>query len=176
MHRTGHAPIKQTMRENKNIVLGGEVSGHLYFTKDYFRIDDGLFAAAKALELLADQPNSYAELFDFIPSSIATPEIKLPCEDSTKHLVVQALIDQFASKYPTNTIDGARISFTKTSWGLVRASNTAPYLTVRLEADTFTELLRIKNILADTLEAHGSIHDKLDRTNVVSRTGKLGWV
>lgn len=176
MHRTGHAPIKQSLREDQDLVFAGEISGHLYFTDPYYRIDDGAFAACYTLSLLADSPGPLSTLFEFFPASVATPELKLPCLDSTKHLVVQALIDKFAKDYPVITIDGARINFTSTSWALVRASNTAPTLSIRLEADTVDELLRIKNLLADLLEQHPTVLDRVDRSTVTSRSGKLGWI
>jgi len=59
---------------------------------------------------------------------------------------------------------------------LVRASNTAPYLTIRFEAETKERLLELKNIFADQLEKFPEVMDKLDRNNVASRTGRLGWI
>lgn len=176
MHATGHAPIKHTLQQDKNIILGGEVSGHVYHCEDYYRIDDGIYTAVKMLDLLGKSNVKYSELFSSIPTTVTTPELKLPCPDSIKHLVVESLTEYFSSQYPTSTIDGVRITFSESSWAVIRASNTAPYLTVRAEADTVEAILAIKNILADQLEKHASITDQLDRRTVTSRTGKLGWV
>lgn len=176
MHRTGHAPIKHTLQQDSKIMLGGEVSGHIYHCENYYRMDDGIYTAAKMLDLLSNSCGKYSELFSFIPSTIMTPELKLPCSDSIKHLVVQSLLEYFSDKYPTITLDGVRITFSQSSWALIRASNTAPYLTLRVEADTVEEIISIKNILADQLEKHATITDQLDRQVVTSRTGKLGWV
>jgi phosphomannomutase/phosphoglucomutase len=44
-----------------------------------------------------------------------------------------------------NTIDGVRVDFSD-GWGLVRASNTSPVLTLRFEADTGQALARISNL------------------------------
>ena len=73
-------------------------------------------------------------------------------------------------------IDGVRVVFDPTSWFLVRASNTSPYLTIRLEAETKEKLLEMKNILADELEKHPGITDTLNRDAVSTKTGRLGWV
>lgn len=176
MHRTGHAPIKHTLRQDLNIMLGGEVSGHIYHCENYYRMDDGIYTAVKMLDLLSNSHGKYSDLFSFIPPTIMTPELKLPCNDGIKHLVVQSLSEYFSSKYSTTTLDGVRITFSETSWALIRASNTAPYLTLRIEADTVEQIISIKNILADQLEKHETITDHLDRQVVTSRSGKLGWV
>ena len=176
MHKTGHAPIKQTLREDPEIIFGGEVSGHFFFVDNYFRIDDGIFAAANLLVLASQTDQPFSSLFKQFPQTVMTPELKLPCQDQIKHRVVQDATDYFSKIYKTITIDGVRIIFSPTSWGLIRASNTSPYLTIRVEADTEAEVIKIKNILADQLEKYPEIEDKLDRQHITSHTGKLGWI
>lgn len=176
MHMTGHAPIKQTLRTNADIVLGGEVSGHMYFVENYFGIDDGMFGAARILELASKQAGPFSSIFKDFPATVRTPEMKLPCADEQKFNIVEDIKKKFSEKYETILIDGVRILFDATTWALVRCSNTSPYLTVRMEADTQERLLEIKSIVADELEKYPEIGDKLDRTNVTSRTGRLGWV
>ena len=176
MHMTGHAPIKRTMRENPDIILAGEVSGHVFFVEDYFRFDDALFAAARILELASKLRGPFSSLFASFPPTIRTPELKLPCADEEKFAIVDELQKTFAARYKTILIDGVRVVFDPTSWFLVRASNTSPYLTIRLEAETKEKLLEMKNILADELEKHPGITDTLNRDAVSTKTGRLGWV
>lgn len=176
MHRTGHAPIKDTMRKDDEIIFGGEVSGHYYFAENYPKADDGFWAAAKVIELLSKTDKPISDLLKFIPDRVRTPEIKLPCEDKVKFDVVRKVVEEFKESYDVIEIDGARVNFSETSWGLVRASNTSPYLTLRFEAETEEEVLKIKNIFADILEEFDEVHDKLDRTKPYSLTGKLGYV
>ena len=176
MHRTGHAPIKDTMRKDHEVILGGETAGHFYFQENYFKIDDGFWGAAMVLKILAESEQTISQLLSFIPHTVKMPEIKLPCEDKDKFEIVQKIKDHFAQQYKVIDIDGARILFDDTSWGLVRASNTSPYLTIRVEADTDARVLEIKNLLADQLELYPQVHDKLDRTAVSSFTGRLGYV
>jgi phosphomannomutase/phosphoglucomutase len=176
MHRTGHAPIKETLRKDNDIILGGEVSGHIYFVEDYFKIDDGLWGAAKMLELLSYSNRPFSSLFAGIPKRVSTPEIKLPCADEKKFAVMEQIQKDLTGKFKISTIDGARIQVGEKSWGLVRASNTSPYLTIRVEGETETEALKIKNILADELEKFPEITDRLNRNEVASLKGKLGWV
>ena len=176
MHITGHAPIKDTLRRDKDIIFGGEISGHFYWVEDYFRIDDGVYSAAKVLSLLSKSEKKLSEIMSEIPATPMTPEIKLPCADDVKNKISDSIKDYFMKNYKVITIDGARISFSDTSWALIRPSNTSPYLSFRAEANTDEELIRIKNIMQDEFDKYTEIGDKLDRKNVTSHNGKLGWV
>ncbi|MBI2463208.1 MAG: phosphomannomutase/phosphoglucomutase [Candidatus Spechtbacteria bacterium] len=176
MHRTGHANIKDTLRHDPDIILGGEKSGHIYICEDYYKIDDAFYAAALMLRLLSEHDGPFSSMFSIIPHRVRTPEIKLPCEDSVKHDVVSRVSAELSQKYNVITIDGARVMFDAQSWGLIRASNTSPYLTARFEALTDERVLEMKNIFADILETFPEIQDKLDREHVASLTGKLGYV
>ena len=176
MHVTGHAPIKQTLRNDHEVIFAGEVSGHFYFAEDYFRIDDGLYASGKVLSMLSEAEHPFSNFFDDFPKTVMTPELKLPCSDDAKQEIVNEISKYFSGEYKTIAIDGVRVLFSATSWGLVRASNTSPYLTIRVEADTEAEVISIKNLLTDQLEKYPEVGDKLDRKNVTAHTGKLGWV
>ena len=176
MHRTGHAPIKDTLRRDADIIFAGEVSGHFFFVEDYFRIDDGLYAAARLLEIFLRSNSPFSELFVEFPKRVRTPELKLPCADEAKFKIVAKIQQDLVPHYSTVLIDGVRFRIGEHSWGLIRASNTSPYLTVRAEAETEPELLHIKNIIADELEKFPEITDHLNRTEVATLTGRLGWV
>ncbi|MFA6525166.1 MAG: phosphomannomutase/phosphoglucomutase [Patescibacteria group bacterium] len=176
MHITGHAPIKDTFRKDPDIIFGGEVSGHIYFVKELFRSEDGMYAGARILELLADSNEPFSALFKDFPVTVRTTELKLPCADEIKFDVIKKVQEHFSKLYKTVTIDGVRMSFDDKSWAIVRASNTSPYLTVRFEADTRERVLEMKNVVADFLEQFPEIEDKLDRKEVMSLTGRLGWV
>ncbi|MFY9457358.1 MAG: phosphomannomutase/phosphoglucomutase, partial [Candidatus Spechtbacterales bacterium] len=95
MHKTGHAPIKETLRKDNDIIFAGEVSGHFYFVEDYFKIDDGLFSAGKMLEIFSRHPGPFSSLFKDIPHRVRTPEIKLPCADETKFDIVEKIKKNF---------------------------------------------------------------------------------
>lgn len=176
MHRTGHAPIKDTMRRNPDVMFAGEQSGHYFFVEDYFKIDDGLFAAGKMAELLSRQSGPFSSLFADIPGRIRTPELRLPCSDEVKFQIMKIITKDLQGKYPVVAIDGVRIQVTKTGWGIIRSSNTAPYLTVRVEGESKEEVLLLKGILADELEKFPEIQDTLDRFHVATHQGKLGWI
>ncbi|KKR30538.1 hypothetical protein A2715_05975 [Candidatus Woesebacteria bacterium RIFCSPHIGHO2_01_FULL_39_32] len=176
MHVTGHAPIKATLRNDLEVIFAGEISGHFYWVEDYFKIDDGVYSAAKILSFISGQDKKLSEIMSEVPVTSMTPEIKLPCADEVKVKVANDIKEKFEKTYKVITIDGARVVFSDTSWALVRPSNTSPYLTIRVEADTDEEVIKIKNIMQDEFDKYPEIGDKLDRGNVTSHTGKLGWV
>ncbi len=152
MYKTGHSLLKLKMRE-EGILLGGEVSGHMFFAEDYFGVDDGILASAKVLEVLSRLPRPVSSHFDALPHLYATPELKAPCPDEEKFRVVTELLREFKAKYETIDIDGARVIFPG-GWALVRASNTNPYLTLRFEARTTAELEEMKRIVFEALSRY----------------------
>ena len=176
MHVTGHAPIKATMRKDSDVIFGGEISGHFYWAEDYFKIDDGLYSAAKILSLVSKTRDKFSKIIKEIPITSMTPEIKLPCSDENKVEIVEKIKTKFSKAYKIISIDGARVSFSDTSWALIRPSNTSPYLSFRAEADSNEEVIRIKNTMQDEFDKYPEIGDKLDRKNVTSHRGKLGWI
>jgi len=151
MWKTGHSFLKRKMREDK-ILLGGEVSGHMFFAEGYYGVDDGILASCKFVEIAARGTGPVSALFDSVPHLHATPELKAPCSDAEKFKVIDALARDLKQRYETIDIDGARVMFPGGGWGLVRASNTNPYLTLRFEAKTEREIEDMKRVIYDALK------------------------
>jgi phosphomannomutase/phosphoglucomutase len=151
MWKTGHSLIKKKMKEN-GAPLAGEMSGHMFFADNYYGYDDAIFAGARLLELLSKTEKSLHELASEIPKYVATPEIRVDCNDETKFSVVEKVKKHFKKEYTTIDIDGVRILFPD-GWGLVRASNTQPVIVVRFEAKTEARLAEIKNTVMEKLES-----------------------
>ncbi len=133
MWKTGHSLMKQKMHEVGS-PLGGEVSGHLFTGEDYFGFDDAPLIALKALQIFAATERPVSALFDDIPQLPATPEIVLGAPDDQKFRIIQEIRDELARDYEVVDIDGVRAKF-EHGWGLVRASNTQPAITLRFEAE-----------------------------------------
>jgi phosphomannomutase/phosphoglucomutase len=153
MWKTGHSHLKRKMREDR-ILLGGEVSGHMFFAEKYYGVDDGILAACKVLEIAARASAPLSRLFDSVPHLHATPELKAPCPDAEKFRVIEELARELRQRYETIDIDGARVLFPNGGWGLVRASNTNPYLTLRFEARTEHEIEEMKRVIYDALRRY----------------------
>ncbi len=152
MSRTGHSIIKNRMIE-ENAVLAGEMSGHIFFKDDWFGFDDGLYVGARLLQIVAAQHKSASAIFAALPNSINTPELKLLMEEDKKIDFMRRLLKEAQfSQGKIITIDGLRVDFDY-GWGLVRSSNTSPYLTLRFEADTLSNLEKIKELFRQQLLA-----------------------
>src|SRR2546426_6988872 len=153
MWKTGHSHLKRKMRE-EGILLGGEVSGHMFFAENYYGVDDGILASCKIIETAARSPEPISRLFDSVEHLCATPELKAPCPDGEKFRVIEELTRELKARYPTIDTDGARVLFPGGGWGLVRASNTNPYLTLRFEAQTEREIEDMKRVIYDALRRY----------------------
>ena len=143
MWKAGHSLIKKKIFE-ENALAAGEVSGHIFFNDKWFGFDDAVYAGARLLEILSRSDLSLAEIFDSIPATFNTPEIRVDASDKSKFRIVAAIRDHYKKILPVIDIDGARVKFPH-GWALVRASNTQPALVVRYEADSAEELKKIRD-------------------------------
>ena len=144
MWKTGHSHIKAKLKET-GALLGGEFSGHLCFVERWFGFDDALYSAARLLELLSAETRTVEDVFLDFPLAMSTPEIKIPTTEKKKFDVIDALSHNHDFEDgKITTIDGIRVDYDD-GWGLIRASNTSPVLTLRFEADSNEALARIKN-------------------------------
>lgn len=133
MWKTGHSLIKAKMAET-NAPLAGEMSGHFFFRDRWFGFDDALYAGARLLEILSEKTQDADSIFSAIPNSVNTPELKVEVSDEEKFGLMQQLIHHAKfDEAEVMTIDGLRVNFAD-GWGLVRPSNTTPYLILRFEA------------------------------------------
>lgn len=134
MWKTGHSFIKAKMHATQ-AALAGEMSGHFFFRDRWYGFDDALYAGVRLLEILAQEERDCATVFADIPNSVNTPEIKVYVDEAEKFSLMDKLMNSvnFSDAKEIMTIDGLRINFAD-GWGLVRPSNTTPYLILRFEA------------------------------------------
>lgn len=143
MWKTGHSFVKAKLKETGDL-LAGEMSGHIFFKERWYGFDDALYTAARLLEILAADGRPADEVFDALPDSINTPELKLHTAEGENHALMERL--QAVANFPdakVTTIDGIRVDFAD-GFGLVRASNTTPCLVIRFEAEDEAGLARIQ--------------------------------
>ena len=147
---TGHTNIKQHVCQH-HAMLGGEFSGHFCFPDRWYPIDDAAYAGTRFLELVS-RATKASNLFQNIARRPATPEILIPVDDHRKFEIVERLARcaSFDGGKADNT-DGIRIDFSD-GWGLVRASNTSPKLSLRFEAESESALARITCLFKHELE------------------------
>jgi phosphomannomutase/phosphoglucomutase len=139
MWKSGHSLMKQKMNEI-GALLGGEVSGHIFIGENYYGFDDAPLVALKVVEILSKSNQTISEILNEMPMLLATPEIILSAPDDKKFGIIDKIKEGFSDgKHEVVTVDGARVIF-ENGWGLVRASNTQPAITLRFEARTNEQL------------------------------------
>ncbi len=150
MSRTGHSYIKSKIIET-NALLGGEMSGHIFFNDDWYGFDDAIYSALRLIEVLSKIKLKSYEVFNSYPKHFSTPEINIKVPEVNKFKVIDELKTLInSSLYALIDIDGIRLE-NENSWGLVRASNTSPNLVLRFEGKTENDLLEIKNYFKEIL-------------------------
>ncbi|MCG8672674.1 MAG: phosphomannomutase/phosphoglucomutase [Pseudomonadales bacterium] len=149
---TGHSLMKAKMAET-GAVVGGELSGHIFFNDRWYGFDDAIYSAARLLEILSMEPFGADEVFAEFPEKVSTPELSVAIDEEKKFAVMNRLTEQGQfSDGNMVTLDGIRVDYPD-GWGLVRASNTTPNLVARFEADSEEALERIKGIFRQQLQA-----------------------
>lgn len=149
---TGHSLIKARMKE-LGAKLAGEMSGHIFFNDRWYGFDDGLYTAARLLEILSRVADPGA-LLEALPDACSTPELQIPLTEGENVRLINALKAQghFSGASEVITLDGLRVEYPD-GFGLVRASNTTPVLVLRFEADDAQALARIQQAIRAALLA-----------------------
>ena len=141
--RTGNPYIKAAMKE-KNVPFSGEMSGHIFFRDEYYGFDDAAYAAARIQRILSNTDKRASELLEGINQYIATPELTKTVDDKMKFKIIEKAVNYFKEKgFKVVDVDGARVIFDN-GWGLIRASNTSPKITIRYEAKRKEDLEKIQ--------------------------------
>ncbi len=145
MWKSGHSNMKTKMQET-GALLGGELSGHIFIKDRWYGFDDGMYAAARLLEIMTLRDQDIDDLFDSFPMLPSTPELKIPVEETQKFELIDRLIEKGDFQNgKAITLDGLRVDFPK-GWGLVRASNTSAALTLRFEAESESVLEQLQQL------------------------------
>jgi phosphomannomutase/phosphoglucomutase len=152
MWKTGHSFIKAKMKET-GAELAGEMSGHIFFKERWFGFDDGLYSAARMLEIVSQHDEPSSVIFERLPDSINTPELQVNFEEGEHYNFMDKFIAQSDFENAEMvTIDGIRVNYAD-GWGLVRPSNTTPCLVLRFEANDEDTLKKIQNIFREQMLA-----------------------
>ncbi len=142
--KSGCSHLQARLKES-GAAFATDVEGHFLFNDRWFGFADGLYAAVRIIEILSADMRQSSELFNELPNTLGTPQMRIPMSDSE----APAFIEQLFSKARFNDVfivdvDGLRAEFPD-GWGLARASNTLPGLEVRFEADTKEVMRRIQS-------------------------------
>ena len=149
MWKAGHSLIKAKMKE-EHALLAGEMSGHIFFKHRYYGFDDGIYSAARLLELQARDGRALSKMLDGVPKTWASPEIRFDFPEDRKFKAVEMAKERLRKHGKTIEVDGVRVIIDG-AWGLVRASNTQPLLVLRWEAQSEEKLREIKGLIEGTV-------------------------
>lgn len=172
MWRTGHSFLKKKNQEIKAAFIG-ELSGHFFFSKDFYNHDDGMYSTLRVLRLLADSGKKLSELVAELPKYVSSPEIKLSCADDKKEALTNKLVPILDKDYPSAEVirddragDGIRLEMPEAML-VVRYSQNGPYLTIKFEAKTTKEYEQLRSYTANLLSRFSEIDWESDiATNV----------
>jgi phosphomannomutase len=129
--RTGHAFVKQAMRDH-GAVYGGEMSAHHYF-RDFMCCDSGMIPWLLVAELVGRSGKPLSGLVsDRMAAFPSSGEINFRLDDPGA--AIARIEAAFASKVPArDETDGLSLAFD--DWRLnLRRSNTEPLLRLNVEA------------------------------------------
>lgn len=152
IYRTGNSYQKNKIKE-LDLAFGGELSGHVFFRDRWDGFDDGIYASLRLMEIVSRSENLSSLYTDF-PKYFSTPELKVASTEESKFKIVEEVKNYCADKgIEMITIDGVRAQFSD-SWGVVRASNTGPNLTMRFEAKTEERLNELQKEFMDLVDKY----------------------
>ncbi len=142
--RTGNSYTRRISAEG-DYILGGELSGHVYFRDKFPGYDDGIYAGIRLIEAISNLNVELSSMLEGINKYYSTKENKIAVDDSIKFDIVNKVKEYCISKgYKFITLDGVKVKYDD-GFALVRASNTGPNITTRYEAKTEQRLEEITN-------------------------------
>lgn len=157
MWRTGHGFLKKKNQEIKAAFIG-ELSGHFFFSADFYNHDDGCYATLTLLDYLSKTNQTLSEAMAKLPQYISSPEIKIYCADDKKVKLMEKISPILKKDYPDAEVidderagDGVRLEL-KDSMFVIRYSQNGPYLTIKFEAKTKKKYNELKTYIRELLQ------------------------
>lgn len=162
MWRTGHSFLKKKNQEVKAAFIG-ELSGHFFFSKDFYNHDDGIYTTLRLLDFLTTSNISLSDAISTLPKYVSSPEIKVGCPDDAKVALIEKMSLQLQSENPKAEIisderagDGVRLDY-KDAMFVVRYSQNGPYLTIKYEATNQDRYQELKQYIYNFLKQYPEI-------------------
>ena len=155
MIRTGSSFLRAYLSKSQGTaVFGGEYAGHYVFNDGRgFGYDDGLYAALRVMEYLTQSnAQSLSELFSIYPERYCTEDTYISTHEVNPKQVldeIELLSHHLGARL--SKIDGVRLDFDD-GFGIIRASNTGEYFTVRFDADHPDRLTEIRQKFVSMLQ------------------------
>ncbi len=175
MWRTGHGFLKRKNEEVKAAFIG-ELSGHFFFSEDFYNHDDGAYSAVRLLNYLSRTNKTLSEAVLSLPKYISSPEIKVKCDDDKKVALTEKIANVLRADYKNAEVidderagDGVRLEMNDAMF-VIRYSQNGPYLTIKFEAKKQEEYDKFKKYIYELLLKYPEIdwEDKSHSVNTES--------
>ncbi|WP_291357487.1 phosphomannomutase/phosphoglucomutase [Acinetobacter sp. UBA3106] len=154
MIRTGSSFLRTYIANSQGkAVFGGEYAGHYVFNDGRgFGYDDGLYAALRILEYLSQQADlTLSQALKAYPERYCTEDLYISTHSEEPAAVLQDVeLKSHDLNAQLSKIDGVRLDF-EDGFGIIRASNTGEYFTVRFDADNPVRLNAIRHTFVSML-------------------------
>ncbi len=162
MWRTGHSFLKKKNQEVKAAFIG-ELSGHFFFSADFYNHDDGAYATMRLLQAMGRTDKTLSEMVAALPYYKSSPEIKVYCPDEKKVGLIKIIATKLHKDFPDAEViddqragDGVRLELPDSMF-VVRYSQNGPYITIKIEAKTEEKYEELRKYIAETLHAYPEI-------------------
>ncbi len=155
MWASGHSLVKAKMAE-VDALLGGEMSGHIFLAEDYYGFDDAFLAVGRLLNIIGTADMPLSSLDASLPTLYSTPEYRPHCPDELKAEVIAAVRAALKDQGDVTSVDGVRVRFAR-GWGLLRASNTEPVLSLRFEGASAADAHAYRDLFLAVLENYPQV-------------------
>lgn len=162
MWRTGHSFLKKKNQEIKAAFIG-ELSGHFFFSADFYNHDDGAYATLRLLQAMGRTNQTLSQMVAALPYYKSSPEIKVFCPDDKKVKLMDTVATKLRADFDGAEViddqragDGVRLELDDAML-VIRYSQNGPYITIKFEAKTEMRYEELRKYIAEMLHSHPEI-------------------
>ncbi|MCO8094591.1 phosphomannomutase/phosphoglucomutase [Acinetobacter lwoffii] len=153
MIRTGSSFLRTYLNQSQQqAIFGGEYAGHYVFNDGRgWGYDDGLYAALRVMEYLDQTEQTLAQALAAYPKRHGTEDLYISTRQ-VRPVELLNFVEQQSARINAqiSKIDGIRLDF-EDGFGIIRASNTGEYFTVRFDANNAQGLNEIRHLFVAML-------------------------
>jgi phosphomannomutase/phosphoglucomutase len=153
MIRTGSSFLRTYLNHSQHqAIFGGEYAGHYVFNDGRgWGYDDGLYAALRVMEYLDQTGQTLAQALAAYPKRHGTEDLYISTRQ-VRPVELLNFVEQQSARINAqiSKIDGIRLDF-EDGFGIIRASNTGEYFTVRFDANNAQGLNEIRHLFVAML-------------------------
>ncbi len=158
MWRAGHSFLKKKNQEVKAAFIG-ELSGHFFFSKDFYNQDDGAYSTLRLIQAVSRTNDTLSGMVSKLPLYKSSPQIHVFCPDESKVDLMAKLAPIFKKDFPDAQIiddqrvgDGIRVEMADSMF-VVRYSQNGPYIVIKFEARTDRDYEDLRKHILKALKA-----------------------